>query len=167
VSETATCAGTYVLFRLGEEHYGLPVASVVSIIRYVAPTPVPRAPEGVLGVVNLRGRVLPVVDLGYRFSGSAFEPKPSSRIVVTECANGTVGIAVDAASEVATFESGAIVPVPDSVLGPETARAFVGMIERPAGLVVLLDIEQAMPRDDFVAAATAPAETPEEAGTDV
>jgi purine-binding chemotaxis protein CheW len=158
---------TYVLFRLGEEHYGLPVSSVVSIIRYKAPTPVPRASEAVLGVVNLRGRILPVVDLGRRFSGRAFEPKSSSRIVVTEGAGGVVGIAVDLASEVATFGDESVRPVPDSVLSSETMHAFVGMVERPSGLVMLLDPEEAVPQHEYQRVATEAYNGLSEEGTDV
>ena len=139
---------TYVLFRLGAEEYGLPVGAVVSIVRFRLPTPVPRASEFVLGVVNLRGRVLPVIDLGRRFSGEQFVAGPTSRIVVTEGESGAVGIAVDSAHEVVTFSSESIRPVPEGVLGPESVRAFAGMVERPDGLVVLLDPDETMPRLD-------------------
>ena len=66
----------YVIFRIGAEEYGLPVTAVNSIIRYEQATPVPRAPQGVLGVINLRGRVIPVVDLRLRFSATPFAPMP-------------------------------------------------------------------------------------------
>ena len=149
MSETYDNGLTYVLFRLGPEQYALPVSSVVSVVRYQQPTPVPRASEEVLGVVNLRGRVLPVVDLGRRFGRSVFEASPSSRVVVAESAAGSVGVAVDSASEVVTFTEDEIKPVPESVLSNETAKAFRGMVEREAGLVVLLDPDEAMPRRDL------------------
>ncbi len=165
MSETPGMGLTYVLFRLGTERYALPVSSVVSVVRYESPTPVPRSSDEVLGVVNLRGRVLPVVDLGRRFGKSTFEANPSSRVVVAESAAGTVGIAVDAATEVVTFTEGEIKAVPQSVLSPETAKAFTGMVEREAGLVVLLDPEEAMPRRDLVALNVAPGSL-KEAGSD-
>jgi purine-binding chemotaxis protein CheW len=146
VSESSADRATYVLFALGDEEYGLPVSAVVSIIRYKTPTPVPRASEVVLGVVNLRGRVLPVINLGARFSGKPFAPTSRSRIVVTESEGGAVGIAVDCASEVVTFDAESIQPVPQGVLNPDTARAVVGMVERPDGMVVLLDPEETMIR---------------------
>ena len=139
---------TYVLFRLGAEEYGLPVGAVVSIVRFRLPTPVPRASEFVLGVVNLRGRVLPVIDLGRRFSAEPFTAGPTSRIIVTEGENGAVGIAVDSAHEVVTFSADSVRPVPEGVLGADTVSAFVGMVERPDGLVVLLDPNETMPRLD-------------------
>jgi purine-binding chemotaxis protein CheW len=138
---------------------------VVSVVRYQQPTPVPRASAEVLGVVNLRGRVLPVVDLGRRFGRSVFEAQPSSRVVVTESASGSVGVAVDSASEVVTFTDDEIKPVPESVLSPDTAKAFKGMVEREAGLVVLLDPEEAMPRSDLGALNTMPGPG-KEAGSD-
>lgn len=158
---------TYVLFRLGREEYGLPVSAVVSIIRFKTPTPVPKASESVLGVVNLRGHVLPVVDLGRRFSGSSFAHTPLSRIVVTEGANGVVGVAVDQATAVASFAKAAIKPVPDGLIGRDRARAFVGMVERPTGLAVLLDPEETVARCDYPALALDAADALTGEGADV
>lgn len=135
----------YVVFRLGGEEYALPVTAVNSIIRYEDATPVPRAPQGVLGVINLRGRVMPVVDLRHRFSGTPFEPGPMSRIVVAEGAAGPVGVAVDSANEVTEFAPEALKPVPEGVLSPETARAFSGVVERGGSLVIVLDLDEAVP----------------------
>ena len=152
MSEPAVHKRSFVLFRLGQEHYGLPVSAVGSIIAYEPSTPVPRAPDAVIGVINLRGRVIPVVDLKLRFSGSAFVPGPQSRIVVAEAASGPLGIAVDAASEVTSFSDEDIRPIPEGIVGPETASAFSGMVEREGGLVVLLDLEEALPRREYAAA---------------
>jgi purine-binding chemotaxis protein CheW len=149
VTEGPDSGLTYVLFRLGTEQYALPVSAVVSVVRYQQPTPVPRSSAEVLGVINLRGRVLPVVDLGRRFGSSEFEAQSLSRVVVAESALGSVGVAVDAASEVVTFAEDEIKAVPESVLGPETAKAFRGMVERESGIVVLLDPDEAMPKREL------------------
>ncbi len=138
-----------VLFRLGQEEFGLPVSSVVSIIRYEQPTNVPRSTDAVLGVINLRGRVIPVIDLAQRFSGTPFAPGALSRIIVAEGTSGPLGIAVDAASEVTTFSEEEIKLIPEGVVGAEAARSFSGMVERSGGLVMLLDLEEAMPRIEF------------------
>lgn len=158
---------TYVLFQLGSMEYGLPVAAVESIVRFETPTPVPRASDDVLGVVNLRGRVLPVIDLGLRFSGTPFVPGSMSRIIVVEGGAGALGVAVDHASEVTTFSEDAIKPVPESVLGPHTARAFAGMVERPEGLVVLLDPNEAVPNHEQSGMAIGMTGAQKEVGTDV
>lgn len=147
-----TTGAGYVIFRLGDEEYGLPVEIVNSIIRYEAATPVPRAPDAVLGVINLRGRVVPVVDLRRRFRGEDFEPGPASRIVVADGAAGPVGIAVDAANEVTSIENEALRPVPEGVLAPETARAFRAVVERDGSLIILLELDEAIPRSEYAAA---------------
>ena len=149
VSDTPVASRSFVLFRLGKEEFGLPVATVVSIIRYEAPTAVPRASDSVLGVINLRGRVIPVMDLRCRFSGESFSPGPFSRIIVAETSAGHLGVAVDAASEVACFAEEDIKLVPENVVGAEAARAFSGMVERSGSLVMLVDLEEALPRVEY------------------
>lgn len=153
----STTSASYVIFRLGDEEYGLPVERVSGIIRYEPATPVPRAPVAVLGVINLRGRVIPVIDLRLRFSGVPFVEGPQTRIVVSEGDAGPVGIVVDSASEVASFDVAGIRPVPDGVLAHDTMRAFTGVVERVEGhLVILLDLEQAVPRSQYAQAVDAP-----------
>ena len=136
----------YVLFRLGPEMYGLPVEKVQSIIRYERGTPVPRAPEGVEGVINLRGRIIPVVDLSMRLGRGTFEPETTSRVVVAEGEAGPVGLAVDAASEVAWIAVDAIKPPPEAAISAETADAITGVAEYGGNLVVLIDLDKAVPR---------------------
>lgn len=152
----------FVLFRLGEEEFGLPVTSVVSIIRFEPPTSVPRANEGVLGVINLRGRVIPVMDLRLRFTGVPFVAGPRSRIVVAEMSSGPLGIAVDTASEVTSFGTEEIRMVPEGIVGAESARAFSGMVERSGGLVMLVDLEEALPRSEYAGALDSDARQEEE-----
>lgn len=152
MTDVAESHRSFVVFRLGHEHYGLPIASVGSIIRYEPATSVPRAPQAVLGVINIRGRVIPVLDLGRRFGQDPFEPGPASRIIVAESRNGSLGIVVDSASEVASFAESDIKPVPEGILSAETVRAFTGVVEREGSLVVLLDLDEAMPRSEYLSA---------------
>jgi purine-binding chemotaxis protein CheW len=142
----------YVLFRLRSEEYGLPIASVQSIIRYEQPTPVPRAPAGVEGVLNLRGQVIPVIDLGRRLFGDPIEPTPLSRIVVAESGLGAVGLAVDAANEVASIPVSEIRPAPQGALDVEMADAFEGVANLGDHLVILLDPNKALPKPEFATA---------------
>lgn len=153
---------TFVIFRLGAEEYGLAIERVQSIIRFEQATPVPRAPESVMGVINLRGQVIPVVDLVRRLSGGGFVPGPASRIVVTEGEAGTVGLAVDAANEVVSLAAAEIRPAPEGALGPETAEMFEGVVERDGRLVILLDFDKAVPRSEYARAT----ETEAEGGSD-
>lgn len=138
-----TAPDSHVVFRVGEEEYALPVNNVSSIIRYTAATAVPHSPEVVLGVINLRGKVIPVVDLTRRFRGEPISPSASSRILVAEGASGVVGLAVDAVSEVTTFsDETRLSSVPEGVVGEDVAGAFAGVFERDDRLVILLDFDE-------------------------
>ncbi len=136
----------YVVFRLGAELYCVGVEAVNSVIRYEISTPVPRSPESVMGVINVRGRIIPVVDLKHRFSREKFVPGALSRIVVSETESGLVGLAVDEANEVVELMSDELRPVPEGVLSVDTAKAFVGVAEREGALIIVLDLEEAVPR---------------------
>ncbi|MCE5204416.1 MAG: chemotaxis protein CheW [Coriobacteriales bacterium] len=146
MEDTATTGyRQYVLFRLGDEDYGLPIEHVQSIIRYEPATPVPHAPDAVEGVINLRGQVIPVVDLARRLRGRALERSPSARIIVAEGESGLVGLAVDSASEVATVPLTDIQPAPESVLTEDTLDVFEGVAGYGERLVILLDPAKALP----------------------
>ncbi|MDZ4064637.1 MAG: chemotaxis protein CheW [Coriobacteriia bacterium] len=142
----------FVIFRLGDEEYGLAIDRVRSIIRFEQATPVPRSAESVLGVINLRGTVIPVLDLASRLNREAFVPAATSRIVVAEAAIGLVGLAVDAASEVTNIPVDAIKPTPESVLTADTVAVFEGVAERDGKLTILIDLDEAIPRTQYVQA---------------
>ncbi|MFA5843815.1 MAG: chemotaxis protein CheW [Coriobacteriia bacterium] len=140
----------FVIFRLSAEHYGLPIEKVRSIIRYEESTPVPRAPAFVEGVINLRGKVIPVVDLGSRLLGTTGERDSASRIIVAEGEAGTVGLSVDATLEVATIPAADIRPAPETALVAETADAFEGVADTNGRLIIILNLDKALPRSDYV-----------------
>lgn len=144
----------YVLFRLGPEEYGLPIEKVSSIIRHEPATPVPRSPEIVDGVINLRGRVIPVVNLSRKFFDTDFHPSPTSRIVVAEGEAGLVGLAVDAASEVVSIAVADILDPPETALTAETAEAFEGVARCGDRLIILLELDKALPRGDYESSAS-------------
>ena len=99
-----------VVFDLANEHYGVDIAAVEGIIKIQPITAVPRAPSFVEGVTNLRGKVLPVIDLHKRFGLVGVEATKDTRIVVVEMNGTTVGIVVDAVSEVLRISPEAIEP---------------------------------------------------------
>lgn len=154
-------ANQYVLFRIGTEEFGLPIGKVSSIVRYETATRVPRAPASVEGVINLRGRVIPVVNVGKRLFDTEFTPSPHSRIVVAEGEGGAVGLAVDAANEVATVDAADIMPPPQTALSSETAEAFAGVVRYQERLVILLDLDAALPKAEYE---SAPADTSDREG---
>jgi len=139
----------FVVFRLGAEEYALPIERVQSIIRYEEATPVPRTPRAVQGVINMRGNVIPVLDLSQRLRGKDFVPSATSRIVVAEGSGGTVGLAVDAASEVANIPTTQIKPAPESILSEETVGAIGGVADRDGSLVIILDLDEAVPKAEY------------------
>ncbi|MDO8848226.1 MAG: chemotaxis protein CheW [Coriobacteriia bacterium] len=145
----------YVLFDLCGEEYGLPIARVQSIIRFEQPTPVPHAPEGIEGVFNLRGQVLPLIDLGRRLRGAAIEPTPASRIIVADSGLGAVGLAVDVVREVASLNVADIRPAPQAAVASEMADAFEGVANYGERLIILLDPDKALPKPVFSTAAGA------------
>lgn len=149
MGETSDRTGQYVIFRLGDEEYGLPIEQVSSIIRYEPATPVPRAPASVDGVINLRGRVIPVVNLKRKLLDQPFEPTGISRIVVAEGEAGMVGLVVDAANEVATITLDEVRPTPETALSAETMEAFEGVASHGDGLVILLNLDRALPSSEY------------------
>jgi purine-binding chemotaxis protein CheW len=139
----------YVIFELSDEDYGLEIASVESIIKLQPITSVPHAPEFVEGVTNLRGKVLPVIDLRKRFNaeidhdpGSASRNKETRIIVMIM--NGTmVGMIVDAVSEVLRISEDAIEPLPD--MTTTINEGFItGVAKLEERLVILLDLQKLM-----------------------
>ena len=148
----------FVIFRVGAEEFGLPIAQVSSIIRHEIATPVPRAPEMVEGVINLRGRVVPVVSLSRRLFGIDPVVTNATRIVIAESSTGPVGLVVDAAHEVATIPDEDVRPAPEAALIAETAEAFRGVVQMEGRLVILLELDKALPRADYAATGTSEGE---------
>lgn len=141
----------YVTFLLGGEEYGLAIEQVREILRPPPITEVPRAPGHVLGVITLRGEVVPVLDARRCLSLPPAAPGPRSRIVVCDGAEGRVGLLVDSVSQVVRLPAGAIEPRPPGV-GGAAAEAIAGIGREGDRLVVLLHL------DVLLGAAAAPAE---------
>lgn len=151
-----------VLFTLGDQEYGLPVERVTSIIRYEQPTPVPHAPDFVEGVINLRGQIVPVVDLARRLFSTPSKRSSAARVIVTETSAGLVGFAVDSAHEVARIPASSVMQPPESMAASDLAEAFEGVADHEGRLVILLVPDKLIPSVGFVAV-----EEPEEANADV
>jgi purine-binding chemotaxis protein CheW len=128
-----------VVFELGEERYGLDIATVYEIIRHQPVTAVPQAPSFVEGVINLRGRIIPVVDLRRRFGMLQGTLTKASRIVVCEAAGTRVGLVVDGVSEVLMVPLDSIEQTPDVASGSDT-QYLRGIAKLGERLVILLDL---------------------------
>lgn len=137
-----------VSFRIGQEEYAVNVADVQEIVRLTTITAVPRAPRYVEGVVNLRGRIVPVVDLALRI-GLPSQPRTSqSRIVITEIRGQTVGMRVDAVSEVLRLDPNRIEPPSDLLRRSVSEECFMGVGKYEDRLIILLDLHRVLSNAD-------------------
>jgi purine-binding chemotaxis protein CheW len=128
-----------VVFELGDERYGLDIAAVYEIIRHQPITAVPQAPAFVAGVINLRGRIIPVIDLRGRFAMPATDLTKASRIVVCEASGTRVGLMVDGVSEVLMVSDADIDETPDVTV--KDAAYLRGIAKLGDRLVILLDLD--------------------------
>jgi purine-binding chemotaxis protein CheW len=137
-------AGKQLTFRLGPEVFGLPILKVQEIIGMMTVTAVPRVPEYVRGVINLRGKVIPVVELRRKFLMNPVEDTERTCIIVVEVRSGehkvTMGILVDEVSEVLEISAGQIEPPPSFGSQVDT-RFILGMGKVGDQVVMLLDVE--------------------------
>ena len=140
-----------VVCQLGEESYGLDIGSVYEIIRYQEATAVPTAPAYVDGVINLRGRIIPVMDLSSRFGLKRSIATKSTRIIVAGTNGMRVGLVVDAVTEVLMMSEDAVEPTPGVAHGHDSAY-IRGIAKLADELVILLDLG-ALFADQIAAAA--------------
>lgn len=140
--------GQYLTFMLKAQPYGVPIGTVREINRLTDITPVPQTPSFVAGVMNLRGRVIPVVDLKMKFGLEASAPTRQTCIIVIEAESGQIGMIVDAVNGVVDLSSEQIEPAP--VVGDKTELGFLtGMGKVEEGVLVLVDVVQALSRDEM------------------
>lgn len=130
-----------VTFKLGDELYGIDIMKVKEIILLGAITRVPSVPEYIEGATNLRGRVIPVIDLRKRLGLKVSDYTEQTRIIVLNLANRTIGVIVDAVSEVLRVHSSEIEETPPGIAG--AGREFLrGLVKRENNLLIVLEIEQ-------------------------
>ena len=156
----AALPGKYLTIILAQESYGIAVLRVREIIRCQKITPVPQMPDYVKGVINLRGRVIPVVDLRLKFSLPAdFTERTCIVVVHVKLANGDLvqmGLIVDTVEEVATLGADAIEPIPD--FGVSVSPEFIlGMAKVKGQVTTLLDIGRVVCADRVAALVAAAA----------
>lgn len=148
-----------VIFRLGDEEFGMDVFSVLEILRHQQVTAVPKAPAFVEGVIDVRGALIPVVDLRKRFELPAAPTDGRTRIVVTQFGDERLGLVVDAVSEVLRVPESAISEPPAYVKG--LAAEYVrGLVRLEGRLVVLLDIERILSTQERIALESAEMQPP-------
>lgn len=136
-----------VTFKVGSEEFGIEIFSVKEIIRMLGITKVPQAPEFVEGVVNLRGKVIPIIDIRKRFGMDSLNHDKNTRIVVVEMENVLVGFVVDAVSEVLRIPADTVEPPPPVVAGIE-AEYINGVGKLEDRLLIMLDLNKLLGADE-------------------
>jgi purine-binding chemotaxis protein CheW len=148
VVDLAGVAGKYLTFFLGNEEYGLPILQVQEIVGLLPVTPVPQTPAHVMGVVNLRGKVIPVVDLRTRFGLPRVDATPETCIVFVEAHGQRVGTVVDRVSEVLAIAPDDLAPPP--ALGTSVDTTYLRGLAKAAGRVrLLLDVDRVLATSEF------------------
>lgn len=138
--------------RIGEQAYAIDIMAVREIRGWTAATPLPHAPPHVLGMMNLRGAILPVIDLGARLGLGPANPSASSVVVVAQIGEAQMGLVVDAVSDILTVTEGLIQPPPE--VGSAESTAYVsGVMTTDTGIVSLLALDYILPPDIRAAAA--------------
>ncbi len=133
-------------FKLGAEFFGIGIINVQEIIRHQEITMVPRTPEFVGGVISLRGRVIPVINLRKRFGMETAEKTKETRIIIVELDSGTVGFTVDAVTEVTSLSKKTIDPAPPTATGINKEYIHgVGKLEDK--LMIILDLNQVLSKE--------------------
>ena len=144
--------GKYLTFLLAGEEYGIGILKVKEIIGLMTITPVPQTPEHIKGVINLRGKVIPVVDLRLKFGMEGVESTERTCIIVTEIATGGnkifMGLVVDSVSEVLNIKMAEIEDTPN--FGSQLDTAYIlGMAKIGQSVKILLDIDKVMSGDEI------------------
>jgi purine-binding chemotaxis protein CheW len=138
-------------FRIGRETFGLPISIVREIVRVPDITSVPNAPHYIEGVINLRGRIIPVVDLRKRFGEKVGEPSKKNRVIVVELEGRSIGLIVNSASEVLKIPPSEI-EAPHDVFQEGELNYITGVGKLKGRLVILLDLNRVLQRGELRAA---------------
>ena len=142
----------YLTFKLEEEIFALDISKVREVLDFTAITKVPRTPEFMRGVINLRGSVVPVVDMRLKFGMTKTENTVNTCIIIVEInldgETTVLGALADAVQEVIELESGQIEPAPK--IGTRLTTDFIqGMGKRDEGFIIILDIDRVFSADEL------------------
>ncbi|ABN62383.1 MULTISPECIES: chemotaxis protein CheW [Shewanella] len=138
----------WVTFKLDHETYGINVMQVQEVLRYTEIAPVPGAPYYVLGIINLRGNVVTVIDTRSRFGLQSAEVDDSTRIVIIEAEKQVIGILVDSVAEVVYLRRSEIDNAPN--VGTEESAKFIqGVSNRDNELLILVDLDKLLSDEEW------------------
>ena len=147
-SETAHQAevskSEFLTFRLGSENYGIEILKVQEIRGYEQPTTIANAPSFIKGVINLRGVIVPILDLRVKFQLPEVRYDDFTVVIVLNVASRVVGVVVDAVSDVLSLADEAIRPTPEFASGTFDTQYITGLATVDEHLLIMLDIEKLM-----------------------
>ncbi len=135
-------------FRVGNETFGVPIATVHEIVRVPAITAVPESPDCVEGVINLRGRIIPVIDLRKRFGEKVITSVRKNRILVAEVDTKMIGLIVDSASEVLKIPHSEVDP-PPNVFEEGEVNYVTGVGKLAGRLIIMVDLTRILQRGEL------------------
>ena len=140
-----------IAFRIGSQEFCVDIMSVREIRGWTPATPLPRSPGYMKGVINLRGTVLPIIDLGARFGLTTSEPTARHVIMVAHIGSRMVGLLVDAVSDILQMSDAAVQPTPD--VASDRVKTFVqGILSLDGRMISLIDLEHILPQVEAEAA---------------
>ncbi len=147
--ENPAFGGRFLTFFLSNEEYGFEILKVQEIIGFQLITPIPNTPEFIRGVINLRGKIIPVLDLRAKFGMNPVETTSASSIIVVRLDSLEMGILVDKVSEVLEIAPGNIDPVPYFGIGIDT-NFILGLGKSQSKVRILLNIDEVLSTDEVV-----------------
>ena len=148
----------FVVFRLGDNEFAVSIEQVQEILIFSRPTRVPRLPRFIEGIINVRGKIVPVINLRERFEIPSRAQDSDTRIIVVEVAEQTIGMVVDMVTEVTRLPLAAIEP-PPSLIATVSSTFVTGIGKLDGRILVLLDLERMLSPDELLAVG-APQEVP-------
>ncbi len=144
--EEDTQAGKYLTFSLGNEFYGIEIKYVTEIVGIQPITEVPELPEYIKGIINLRGKIIPVMDVRLRFKKGQMEYNDRTCIVVIDILDISIGMIVDAVSEVLSISDEEIVPPPD--VNKNGKKYIKGIGKSGSEVTLILDCEKLIDEEE-------------------
>lgn len=138
----------WVTFKLDDEIYGIDVMQIREVLRSPEISPVPGSPPYVLGIINLRGHVVAIIDTRRRFGLASRDVDDASRILILEAGDHVVGFLVDSVAEVAEIRSSEMEMAPDTGSG-NASRFITGLCNRKEGLLILIDANRLLSNEEL------------------
>lgn len=144
----------FITFAIGDDQYGVDIMAVREIKGWTGVTHLPRQPEYVRGVLNLRGVMVPIVDLRCRFGQGETDATPMHIAIIVEIDGQLVGLLADRVLDIVSFNAGKIQPVPQVARGSR-ADMLSGLVTVENGMIALIDLAHLVPKETVVAMAQA------------